>query len=180
MGGRFDGGDGGAGETGIGLEVGGGVTWADPRLGLTVALGGRALVLRDDYDEWGLSGLLQLDPNAAGHGLSLRVRPAWGVTASGVHGLWERGAAGLPAGSRPGGRVEAEIGYGLPALGLTGVLTPFARAALTGTGARSLSLGGRLALAATFDLTLQATRRDSADPHAPPLHDLTLQGSSRW
>ena len=165
VGGRFDGGD---GETGIGLEVGGGVTWADPGSGLTVAAAGRALVLRDTYGEWGLSGVLQLDPAAAGHGLSLRVRPAWGVTASGVDGLWEHGTARLPAGRRPAGRVEAEIGYGLPAVGLTGVLSPFARAALSDAGARSLSLGGRLALDAAFDLTLEATRRESADPNAPP------------
>ena len=153
---------------------------ADPGSGLTVAAAGRALVLRDTYGEWGLSGVLQLDPSAAGHGLSLRVRPAWGVTASGVDGLWEHGTARLRAGRRPAGRVEAEIGYGLPALGLTGVLTPFARAALSDAGARSLSLGGRLALDAAFDLTLEATRRESADPNAPPQHDLTLEGTSRW
>ncbi len=153
---------------------------ADPGSGLTVAAGGRALVLRDTYGEWGLSGVLQLDPSAAGHGLSLRVRPAWGVTASGVDRLWEHGTARLRAGRRPAGRVEAEIGYGLPALGLTGVLTPFARAALSDAGARSLSLGGRLALDAAFDLTLEATRRESADPNAPPQHDLTLEGTSRW
>ena len=177
VGGRFDGGD---GETGVGLEVGGGVTWADPGSGLTVAARGRALVLRDNYGEWGVSGLIELDPGAAGHGLSMSVRPTWGVTASGVDGLWEHGTVDLPAGSRPGGRVEAEIGYGLPAFGVTGVLTPFAEAALTDAGARSLSLGGRLEIGAAFDLNLEAERSESADPNAAPEHDLTLEGSVRW
>jgi len=92
-----------------------------------------------------------------------RVRPAWGVTASGVDRLWEHGAAGLRAGRRPAGRVEAEIGYGLPALGLTGVLTPFARAALSGAHVRTapemgwagVQNGELLRLAApTFDVLL--------------------------
>ncbi len=177
VGGRFDGGD---GATGIGVEVGGGVTWADPGLGLTAAAGGRALVLRDNYGEWGLSGLLQLDASPAGHGLSMSVRPTWGVTASGVNGLWKHGAVDLPPGRRPGGRVEAEIGYGLPAFGMTGVLTPFAQAALTGAGARTLSLGGRLELGTAFDATLEAERSESADPHAAPVHDVKLEGSLRW
>ena len=179
IGGRLDGGD---GETGAGLEVGGGVTYADPGSGLTVAAGGRALVIRDgNYGEWGLTGLIQLDPTASGHGLMMSVRPTWGVTVSGVSGLWEHGTFDLLAGgNQPGGRVEAEIGYGLPAFGTAGVLTPYAGASLTGAGAYSLSVGGRLELGPAFDLTLEAERSDSADPNAAPEHDVTLEGSFRW
>ena len=178
IGGRFDGGD---GETGAGIEVGGGVTYADPGSGLTVAAGGRALVIRDgNYGEWGLSGLIQLDANAAGHGLMMSVRPTWGVTVSGVNGLWEHGTFDLLAGGQPGGSVEAEIGYGLPAFGTVGVLTPYAGASLTEAGAYSLRVGGRLELGPAFDLTLEAERSDSADPNAAPEHDVTLEGSIRW
>ena len=178
VGGRLDGGD---GETGAGLEVGGGVAYADPGSGLTVAAGGRALVIRDgNYGEWGLSGLIQLDPNAAGHGLSMSVRPTIGVTASGVNGLWEHGTLDLLSGSQSGGRVEAEIGYGLPAFGMAGVLTPFAGASLTDAGAYSLSVGGRLELGPAFGLTLEAERSDGTDPNAAPEHDVTLEGSFRW
>ena len=176
IGGRFDGGD---GETGAGIEVGGGLTYADPGSGLTVAAGGRALVIRDgNYGEWGLTGLIQLDPSAAGHGLSMSVRPTWGVTVSGVNGLWEHGTFDLLAGGQQGGRVEAEIGYGLPAFGMAGVLTPFAAGALTDAGAHSLSLGGRLELGPAFDLILEAARSDSADTE--PVYDVTLEGSIRW
>ena len=177
VGGRFDGGD---GETGAGLEVGAGLAYADPGSGLTVAAGGRALMLRDNYGEWGLSGLIQLDPNAAGHGLMMSVRPTIGVTASSVSGLWEHGTLDLLSGSQPGGRVEAEIGYGLPAFGMAGVLTPFAGAALTDAGAYSLSVGGRLELGPAFGLILEAARSESADPNAAPEHDVTLEGSFRW
>ena len=178
IGGRFDGGD---GETGAGIEVGGGLTYADPGSGLTVAAGGRALVIRDgNYGEWGLSGLIQLDANAAGHGLSMSVRPTWGVTVSGVNGLWEHGTFDLLAGGQPGGLVEAEIGYGLPAFGMAGVLTPFAAGALTDAGAHSLSLGGRLELGPAFDLILEAARSDSANADTEPVYDVTLEGSIRW
>ena len=178
IGGRYDGGD---GETGAGLEVGGGVTYADAASGLKVAATGRALVVRDgNYGDWGLSGLLQWDPDAAGHGLMMSVRPTIGVTASGVNGLWEHGTLELLSDGQPGGRVEAEIGYGLPAFGMTGVLTPFAGAALTDAGAYSLSVGGRLELGPAFGLTLEAERSESADPNAAPEHDVTLEGSFRW
>ena len=179
IGGRFDGGD---GETGAGLEVGGGLTYADPGSGLTVAGTGRALVIRDgNYGEWGLSGLIQLDPNAAGHGLMMSVRPTFGVTASGVSGLWEHGTLVLlSSGDAAGGRVEAEIGYGLAAFGTAGVLTPYAGASLTDAGAHSLSLGGRLELGPAFDLTLELERSDSADPDTAAEHDITLEGSFNW
>ena len=179
IGGRFDGGD---GETGAGLEVGGGLTYADPGSGLTVAGIGRALVVRDgNYSEWGLSGLIQLDPNAAGHGLMMSVRPTFGVTASGVSGLWEHGTLDLLSGGDvAGGRVEAEIGYGLPAFGTAGVLTPYAGASLTDAGTHSLSLGGRLELGPAFDLTLELERSDSADPDTAAEHDITLEGSFSW
>ena len=179
IGGRFDGGD---GETGAGLEVGGGLTYADPGSGLTVAGTGRALVIRDgNYGEWGLSGLIQLDPNAAGHGLMMSVRPTFGVTASGVSGLWEHGTLDLLSGGEAaGGRVEAEIGYGLAAFGTAGVLTPYAGASLTDAGAHSLSLGGRLELGPAFDLTLELERSDSADPDTAAEHDITLEGSFSW
>ena len=177
IGGRLDGGH---GETGAGLEVGGGVTYADSASGLTVAGGGRVLVVHGgNYGEWGLSGLIQLDPNSAGHGLSMSVRSILGVAASGVNGLWGHGTIDLLAGGQPGGRVETEIGYGLPAFGMAGVLTPYAGAELTDNGSRSLSLGGRLKLGPTFDLGLEAKRRESAGGDTVK-HDITLEGSVRW
>ena len=121
-----------------------------------------------------------MDPNAAGHGLMMSVRPTWGVTVSGVNGLWEHGTFDLLAGGQPGGSVEAEIGYGLPAFGTAGVLTPYAGASLTDAGAHSLSLGGRLELGPAFDLTPEAERTESADPDTAPVHDVTLEGSIRW
>ena len=176
VGARFDGGD---GETGAGVEVGGGLSYADS--GLAVEARGRVLVLHGgNYGEWGLSGLFQYDPGTAGHGLMVSVRPAWGATVSGVAGLWEHGTLDLLGGNNPaGGRVEAEIGYGLSVFGAAGVLTPYAGATLTGAGTGSLSLGGRLQLAPAFEVSLEALRQQS-DLDTTPEHGLTLEGTINW
>ena len=73
---RYDGGD---GETGSSIETGGGLRYADPASGLTIeGRAGTVLAHGGDYEEWGVSGLLRLDPGAAGLGFSLSVQPAWG------------------------------------------------------------------------------------------------------
>ena len=175
LGGRLDGGD---GETGAGFEVGGGVSYADA--GFTVESRGRVLLFRDNFDEWGLSGLVQYDPGAPAHGLMVSVRPAFGATASGVAGLWEHGTLDLlGSAEQAGGRVEAEIGYGVPVFGAAGVLTPFAGASLTDAGGNSLSLGSRLLVAPLFEVSLEALRSESP-AGATPEHGLTLEGAIRW
>ena len=124
--------DWGDAETGFGLELGGRVRYADPTLGLTIEAAVRGLLAHEDrdYQEWGASGSLRIDPGA-GQGLSLTLAPTWGATTSGVDGLWSRQTtAGLaPQGTRqtPTGRVNAEIGYGLAAPFGTGLLTPVCR-----------------------------------------------------
>ena len=71
--------DDGAAETGAGVELGGGLRYADPVRGLTVEARARALLAHEDggYEEWGLSGSLQLDPGRLGRGLSLRLASGW-------------------------------------------------------------------------------------------------------
>ena len=175
VGARIDGGD---GDVGFGMEVGGGLIYADS--GITVEGRGRALLFRDHYGEWGLSGLFQYDPGTAGQGLMVSVRPAFGATASGVAGLWEHGTLDLLTGAgQPGGRVEAEVGYGLSVFGATGVLTPYAGATLTDAGTRSISLGGRLQLAPAFEVSLEALRQQS-DLESAPEHGITLEGTITW
>ena len=93
----------GDGETGSGIEAGGGVRFADEATGITVE--GRARTLLNHgggSEEWGVSGLVRLDPGSAGRGLALSVQPAWGPTASGVERLWQTGV--VPGASRESGR----------------------------------------------------------------------------
>ncbi|MCY4429232.1 MAG: autotransporter domain-containing protein [Rhodospirillales bacterium] len=69
--------DGGDGETGTSIEAGGGLRYADQATGLTLEARARTLLAHSgDYEEWGVSGLVRIDPGAAGMGLALSVRPA--------------------------------------------------------------------------------------------------------
>ena len=80
--------DGGDGETGSSLELGGGLRYSDPASGLTIEGRARTLLHHSgDYDEWGVSGLLRVDPGTSGRGLALGVRPAWGETTGSVQQL---------------------------------------------------------------------------------------------
>ena len=104
----------GDGETGSGIEAGGGIGYADEATGLTVEGRARTLVGQGgDYEEWGVSGLVRLDPGAAGRGLALSVRPAWGQAASAVDRLWQTGIGPGASSGQESGRLEARVGYGM-------------------------------------------------------------------
>ena len=147
--------DGGDGETGNGVETGGGLRYADAASGLTLEGRARTLLSHSgDYEEWGVSGLVRLDPGAGGLGLALSVQPAWGRTASGVQRLWEAGATGGAApDNQAAGRLSARIAYGIDAG--RGVLTPYTDASLSGEGSRRLSLGGRLDIGPSVHMSLE-------------------------
>ena len=177
---RYDDGD---AETGLGVELGGGLHYTDPVLGLTVETRARALLAHEDggYEEWGLSGSLQLDPGRLGRGLSLRLDSGWGATESGADALWQRqDTAGLAQGpglATPQGRIKAEWGYGLDVPWTHGLLTPYGSVELTG-GSRTTRLGWRFKLGQSLSLSLAGERRETA--HARPEHGLMLRTTLPW
>ena len=164
--------DWGDAETGFGLELGGRVRYADPTLGLTLEAAVRGLLAHEDsdYEEWGASGSLRIDPGPTGQGLSLTLAPTWGAASSGLESLWSRQTtAGLaPQGTRqaPTGRVNAEIGYGLAAPFGAGLLTPYAGTTLSEGQDRTYRVGTRLRLtggwATGLELNLEGTRQEPA------------------
>ena len=167
--------DGGDGATGTGLELGGGLRYIDPALGLTVEGRGRVLSSYDDtYKEWGASGLIRLDPGAAGQGLAFSLVPSYGQTASGVQRLWDQG---LPQGASatqqaPTGRLAAEVGYGLAAFAGQGLVTPYG-AVMLGGGTQQYRVGSRLELGPALRLSLEGTRQVTTVGQAD--HGLRLQ-----
>ncbi len=82
----------------------------------------------------------------------------------------------LVGGPAPGGRLEAQIGCGLPALDGRVMLTPYGTLALAAEDTRDYRAGARLDLQA-FDLRLAGTRRESTGAAAD--HELTLRGGLR-
>ena len=159
--------DGGDAETGIGLEVGGGIAFADPARGLSMSVDARTLALHEDgnFKDWGLSLGLSWDPRpetkrgcsaTAQHGLG-------GASAGGVDALFGPeafpGAPGAEGGS--GWSVEAACGTGR-GRGMVG--SPYARAS-GGGEAESLRVGYRIEPDADHasDATVQAWADPSTD-----------------
>ena len=164
--------DGGAGAQGTGVEVGSGMRFVNAALGLRVEGRGRLLVTGvEGYGEWGVGGIFQVDPAIRGQGLSIRVAPSWGETASGAQELWERGVSGVRGDADPpGGSVDGEVAYGLA--GFAG--TPYGGFLLGDSGSRAFSSGLRYETGRGMGLRLEATRRER--PFGPAEHTVGLRG----
>ncbi len=174
--------DDGDGEVGRGVELGGGLTWSDPARGLTAGIHGRTLLAHHgDLEEWGVSGQVTFGPGADDRGLSFSLEPSWGEAQSGLARLWEDGAAANDSFAGDVGtamRLDAEIGYGLPAFGGHGVLTPYSGLALSDGGNRTWRLGQRLEIGPSLAVDLEVKRRESAND--APDHSLMLRATARW
>ena len=176
--------DGGDGITGTGLELGVSLRYQDPATDLTIEGRGRVLTGQSDHREWGLGGSLRLDPGADGQGLSFSLTPTWGDTASGVTRLWEQDVAALAGEDRttddspPQWHLEAELGYGLSALGGQGLLTPYGAFALADEDTRRYRLGSRFEIGSAFSLSLQGERREAANDE--PDHGVMLWAELRF
>ena len=170
--------DGGDAETGTGVEIGGRLRYASS-WGLSIEASLRALVAHEaqDYTEWGAAGALRFDPGQQGKGLTASIVPTWGTAASGMSRLWGQTTADGLAPAHPlaptaAGRLDAELGYGLATLQGRGLLTPYARVALTEGADQAWHLGTRLALAESLNFSLEASRR--AREGARAAHEVAL------
>ena len=121
--------DGGAGQTGVGLEVAGGLRVA--RGVFRVEGMGRLLALHaaDGYRERGAAVTLSVGDGARQPGLTLSLSPRWGAQATASDALWQdhlfhQRTAGDPGGRRDERALDARVDYGLP-LPAGGLLTPF-------------------------------------------------------
>ena len=171
--------DGGDGETGAGLEVGGGLRFQSPEAAWTTEGYGRWLAVHEGaLREWGFGALIRFDPGASGRGPSVSLAPAWGETTSGVRRLWERGATDPILRDAPGRRLEAQFAYGFAALRGRGVLTPYGTVSLAEEYGRGYRLGGRLAVGRSATVSLEAERRERAA--AAAVHMVMVRGAIRF
>ncbi len=171
--------DGGDGETGAGVELGGGAEYASGRL--TASGGARALAANSDYDEWGADLALAYAPGAGGRGFSFRLAPSWGAVQSGAQKLWEQGAPGLSGAadeSDPGGRLEAELGYGLKSPWSRGLLRLTLGGEAVEDAGAACRLKGAVALDATATLGLELEVRDP--PSGGAERSLMVTGELRF
>ena len=178
FGARYDGGsDGGDdGESGLGVELGAGVRYADPAIGLTLEGNARTLVGRDDYKEWGISGRILLQAGRNGRGPSFSMSPVYGNVNSSTQALWNEGLRDETDGTARDNtmRMESRLGYGLSAPGGNGLLTPYAEMT-SGDTTRRYRLGMNWELGSLFDLNLVGERSESTDAE----HLILLKGVIR-
>ena len=181
LGARHDGGD---AETGFGLELGAGLAWSDPALGLSLDVSGRTLIAHEDgaLEDRGLSAALAFDPDPeTERGPSFSLRQDWGgQAAGGLDALFTPAPLEDRAASEPAGRWTAEAAWGFPALGGRWTASPHAGLGLS-AGARDYTLGWRWTpqpQAPDLSFGLTATRRESDT--AAPEHALGFEATARW
>ena len=184
IGARHDGGD---AETGFGVELGGGIAWTDPAIGLSLDLSGRTLISHssDDLEDQGFAASLAFDPNpGTERGLSLTLRQDWGGSAEGgLDALFATDPLADRAGTvEATSRWQAEAAYGFPAFSGRFTGSPHVGLGLA-TGARDYTLGWRLSPAANANAPdvsfgVKATRRENDT--AAPEHAVGFEINARW
>ena len=162
--------DGGDAETGAGMDVGSGLVLTDALTGLSLDVRVRTLVVHQSagFTERGMSFSFGWDPTPSSPlGLTARLSPSWGGSVmGGAEALWH-GQMAYGPGSHPvagsGGRLDAEVGYGLPA-GSRFVGTPRVGLVSSEYG-RDYRVGYGLGVLGTeslrFELGVDAHRRES-------------------
>ena len=185
---RLDGGD---AESGLGVDLGGGLAFAAPKQGLALDLRARGLVAHEaaGFREWGAGASLAWDPRpSTDRGLALTLRQSWGGSPTGGMDalLGRETLAGLAANDNGdttagAGRLEAELGYGIALFGGGFTGTPHLGVGLSDTG-RDYRLGWRLTSARHgdpgFEVGLATTRREADNADAE--HGIALHVVLRW
>ena len=182
--------DGGDAETGFGADIGGGVTLAAPAEGLTVSLEGRGVLTHEaaGVRDRGVAGTLAWNPPpSTGRGPTLTLSQSFGAGASGGKDalLSRETLEGLAANDNGAGqrRLEARFGYGFAAFGGGFTMTPEIRLGRSDAG-RDYSLGWRLTRAGSgpgsLELSIDATRRESANDDVPPEHGIGFRLTARF
>ena len=172
--------DGGDGETGVGLELGGGLRYRNQAKGWSAEVFGRRRMVHGDAlpREWGAGAAFRVDPGPADLGFSAILNQSWGRTGSGVERLWDQGPNDAAPSSLWGGRMELQLGYGFGVLGGHGVLTPHGAVTLGQGSDRAYQLGGRLEVGSGVALSLEAERRET--DNTEPGHAIMLRGLLRF
>ncbi len=179
--------DGGDAETGAGVDIGGGLIVSDALTGLSADVRVRMLLAHQDegFSERGMSIAFSFNPTPSTPlGFLAKMTPSWGGQAtSGAQALWgQETMAGVAAGGpAAGGRLEAELGYGMPVWGRL-VGTPRFGIGTSEYG-RDYRLGYGLTVAesgaVSFELGIDAARRESpAEGRAE--HGVQGRLTARW
>ena len=172
--------DGGDGESGASLEIGGGLHLRNIEQGWNAEVYGRWLAVREGErpEEQGIGARFRYDPDAPGFGPWVSLTQSWGETASGLPRLWKDDAINLKSHNPSAGRLDAELAYGISAFSGQGTITPYGAMSLKSTDGRSYRLGGRLMLGSWATVSVDAERREHLAE--APAYTVTIGGTVRF
>ncbi len=166
--------DGGDAETGLGMELGGGLRWATRQLRAEV--GGRTLVLHTDEGlrEWELMGSIEYG-TPGGLGPSMRVRPLWGNVYGGD--LWREAPLHSIGVGSADQRVEMELGYGAPIQKSVGQSIVGMTVDPSG---RAYRVGYNLRMRQGLQVSVSTTARTIEENGPPPSYGLSARMDLKW
>ncbi|TGG87433.1 MAG: hypothetical protein ERJ69_00710 [Aphanocapsa feldmannii 288cV] len=166
--------------SGFGMELGGRLRYAQPAHGLTMTLSGRRLMAhREDIQEWGVAGLISLDPGEDKRGLSLSIAPSRGKTQSGVQALWDRSIISASTDNPQSVmHLDTELGYGYAGFDGQGVIKPYVGLSLGGNDSRSYRAGLNMEITSSMELKLEGSRKEQSSDM--PDHGIMLRGRLLW
>ena len=172
---RWDGGD---GDTGTGIEMGGTADYHNPATRMKLVATGRALLDHEsERKEWGAGVTAGYRLNSRETGLTYRSSLSHGQTESGVDSLWDsRVASRASEDAEPTTRLDAEVGYRM--FGASGLHTPYVGFGAEDSGTRDYRIGMRYASESELSSGLEFERREADNKR--PDHRVMLTGQIDW
>ena len=158
----------GDGQTGGGVEVGGGLRYQSADRRVSVEGKVRGVMASDNYREWGVQGTVRVQPGADGQGLQLTLSPSYGQADSGVEALWRDGLAANATNTTNTTddykmRINTRLGYGITLHRYDGLLTPYSESSIGGNNRYRVGVNWKPAMSTgnAFDLDLMGEQSDS-------------------
>ncbi len=167
------------------LEVGVSVSYRNPLSRLTLEAHARGLIAAEkERKEWGVGGRVQLDSDAKGRGMYLKMVPTYGIVEGGFNQLFNHKSAStvsLEGKFNPRFHFEAELGYGVavPNPGPLAIISPYAGLSLAEEGSRTFRLGTRCSQTENFSISIEA-KRSFNTKEAAAEDGIALRGEIRW
>ena len=172
---RWDGGD---GDTGTGIEMGGTADYHNPATRMKLVATGRALLDHEsERKEWGAGVTAGYRLNSRETGVTYRSSLSHGQPESGVDSLWDSRAASRSSDDEePTTRLDAEVGYRM--FGSSGLHTPYAGVGVEEGSKRDYRIGMRYASETELSSGLEFERREASGKR--PDHRIMLTGQMNW
>ncbi len=174
--------DGGDAETGLGLEVGGGLRLARPGSRLRAELSSRGLVSHaaSGFAEWGVAGALRYGAQG-GLGPTAEIRPIWGPARSGGwQALWRHDTVLDAMAGVPGElHMEVELGYGTRLVVGEGVARPTLAVAVAERG-KDYRLGYEVRPRRGLGVSVSGVARESVLPYLPVTYGISVRAAMQW